>query len=211
MKLYTYFRSSASFRVRIALKLKGIAWEPAFVHLPRGEQKEAGYREKNPQGLVPALEDGDAVLTQSLAIIEYLDETHPEPPFLPSAPVDRARVRAMAMVVACDIHPLNNLQVLRYLKDTLGQEQEEIDRWYRHWVSRGFEGLEALVRHHGSETFCFGDRLSLADICLVPQMWNARRFRTDLSPFPNLVRIDAHLSRLPAFAEAAPDAQPDAF
>ncbi|MFQ5346600.1 MAG: maleylacetoacetate isomerase [Rhodothalassiaceae bacterium] len=211
MRLYTYFRSSASFRVRIALNLKGIAYEPAFVHLPKGEQRGNAYRGKNPQGLVPALEDGDAVLTQSLAIIEYLDETHPEPPFLPADPVGRARVRAMAMVVACDIHPLNNLQVLKYLKDPLGHDQEAIDRWYRHWVSRGFGGLEELVRRHGSEKYCFGDRLSLADICLVPQMWNARRFKTDLTPFPNLVRIDTHLSALPAFAEAAPPAQPDAF
>ncbi len=211
MKLFTYFRSSASFRVRIALNLKGIAWEPVFMHLPEGGHKEAAYLEKNPQGLVPALEDGDAVLTQSLAIIEYLDETHPEPPFLPAAPADRARVRAMALIVACDIHPLNNLQVLKYLKGPLGHDQEAVERWYRHWVSRGFEGLEELVRRHGSETHCFGDRLSLADICLVPQMWNARRFKTDLSPFPSLVRIDAHLSSLPAFAEAAPEVQPDAF
>lgn len=211
MKLYTYFRSSASFRVRIALALKGLGFEPHYIHLPKGEQKSAAYLGINPQGAVPSLEDDGAVLTQSLAIIEYLDETHPEPPFLPANPVERARVRAMALVIACDIHPLNNLKVLKYLKEPLGHEQTAVDDWYRHWVSQGFAGLETLVQKHGSAHHCFGDRLTLADILLVPQMWNARRFSTDLAPFPHLVRIDTHLQTLEAFARAAPDAQADAF
>lgn len=211
MKLYTYFRSSASFRLRIALGLKGLPWQPEYVHLPKGEQRAPGYLAINPQGLLPALETDGAVLTQSLAILEWLDETHPEPPFLPADPVARARVRAMALTIACEIHPLNNLKVLKYLKDPLGQEQEAVDRWYRHWVSEGFAALEAMVATHGSARHCFGATLTLADILLVPQMWNARRFATDLAPFPNIVRIDEHLRTLDAFAQAMPEVQPDAF
>lgn len=211
MKLYTYFRSSASFRLRIALGLKGLDWQPAYVHLPKGEQRAPGYLAINPQGLLPALETDGEVLTQSLAILEWLDETHPEPPFLPADPLARARVRAMALTIACEIHPLNNLKVLKYLKDPLGQEQEAVDRWYRHWVSEGFAALEAMVATQGSARHCHGETLTLADILLVPQMWNARRFATDLAPFPNLVRIDEHLRTLDAFASAMPEAQPDAF
>lgn len=209
MKLHGYFRSSASFRVRIALALKGIEAERAFVHLPSGEQRAPDFLETNPQGFVPALAVDGALLTQSLAIIEYLDETHPEPKLLPQAAIDRAMVRAMAQIIACDIHPINNLRILKYLKNPLGQSQEAVDDWYRHWIVSGFEPLEALVAKHGGG-YCFGDRISLADVCLAPQIWNARRFATDLAPFPNLVRIDAVLKEHPAFKAAAPENQPDA-
>ncbi len=211
MKLYTYFRSSAAYRVRIALNLKGLEYEPAFISLPRGEQRDAAFLKTNPQGLLPALElDGGDLLTQSLAIIEYLDETHPDPALLPSDPLARARVRGMAQVIGCDIHPLNNLRILKYLKDPLGHDQETVNIWYRHWIALGFEALEASVREQGSARYCFGDSPSLVDICLAPQMYNARRFETDLYPYPNLVRVDAHLREMKAFADAAPEAQPDA-
>jgi len=210
MKLYTYFRSSASYRMRIALNLKEVAYEPVYVHLPSGEQRSDAFLETNPQGLVPALEEDGLTLTQSLAMLEYLDETRPEPPLLPSDPAERAQLRAMAQTIGCEIHPLNNLRVLKYLKDPMGQDQESVNTWYRHWVSLGFEALEAMVAQHGSERYCFGDRVSLADVCLVPQMFNARRFETDLTPYPNLVRIDAYLQGLDAFAKAAPEVQPDA-
>jgi len=210
IRLHTYYRSSASYRLRIALNLKGIDYEPVLVHLREGEHRRPDYLKINPQGLVPALEDGGEAFTQSLAILEYLEETHPEPPFLPQDAAGRARVRAMMQIIACEIHPLNNLRVLKYLKETLGQEQETVNAWYRHWVSVNFEALEALVARFGSECHCFGEAMSLADVCLVPQMYNARRFETDLAPFPNLVRIDSHLRQLDAFARAAPDIQPDA-
>lgn len=210
-RLYTYFRSSAAYRVRIALNLKGLDYEPVPVNLREGEQKATSYRERNPQGLLPALEtDGGDLLIQSLAIIEYLDETVPEPPLLPADPLGRARVRAMAQIVACEIHPLNNLRVLKFLKDPLGHEQDEINAWYRHWVGEGFRALEAMVGTAGADTgYCYAGAVSLADVCLVPQMWNARRFECDLSPYPRLVGIDARLNELPAFAAAAPEAQPD--
>lgn len=210
MKLYTYYRSSASYRLRIALNLKGIDYEPVYVHLREGAHRAPDYLKINPQGLVPALEDGGEAFTQSPAILEYLEETHPEPPLMPDAAAARAHVRAMMQIIACEIHPLNNLRVLKYLKETLGQDQEAVDAWYRHWVSVNFEALDALVAKHGSDRHCFGEAMSLADVCLVPQMYNARRFETDLSPFPNLVRIDGHLQQLDAFARAAPDLQPDA-
>ncbi len=209
-RLYTYFRSSAAYRVRIALNLKGLSYEPVFVHLRKGEQQGEAYRAVNPQGLVPALETAEGVLAQSLAIIEYLDETHPSPPLLPAEPFARAQVRRMAQIIACDIHPLNNLAVLKTLKRDFGADEEAIGRWYAHWIHRGFAALEELVARYGSAERSFGEAVTLADVCLVPQMANARRFAVDLEPFPRLVAIDAALRALPAFAAAAPEAQPDA-
>jgi maleylpyruvate isomerase len=211
MKFYGYFRSSAAYRCRIAFNLKGIEPEFASVHLRKGEQGGQAFRALNPQGLVPALEVGGAVLTQSLAIIEWLEETHPEPPLLPSGPAERAEARAFALAVAADIHPLNNLRVLKYLKAELGQDQTAIDRWYRHWVEDGLRACEALVLKNGRcGPYCFGEAPGLADICLIPQLYNARRFDADLTGCPTLVAIDAHCAGHPAFAAAAPEGQPDA-
>lgn len=213
MKLYTYFRSSAAFRVRIALGLKGLEYEPVFVHLAEGGQKSAGYLEQNPQGLIPALDTGGEVLSQSLAIIEYLEETHPEPPLLPGDPAERARVRAMAQLIACDIHPLNNLRVMKYLAAPMEQSDEAVAVWYRHWIAEGFAALEELVTRHGGigpgGGYCFGDSVTMVDCLLVPQMWNARRFECDLAPFPRLTDIDARLQQIDAFRAAAPENQPD--
>ena len=213
MKLHTYFRSSAAYRVRIALGLKGLDYDPVFVCLAEGEQKTAGYLAQNPQGLIPLLDTGDEVLSQSLAIIEYLDETHPEPPLLPGNPLERARVRAMAQLVACDIHPVNNLRMLKYLGGPMAQSKDSIDLWYRHWITEGFRALEELVSRYGGKSpgggYCFCDQVTMADCLLVPQMWNARRFDTDLGPFPQLVDIDQRLQRIDAFREAAPENQPD--
>ena len=213
MKLYGYFRSSAAYRVRIALNLKGLVAEPASLHLTKGEQRAADYLAMNPQGLVPALATDDgAVLTQSLAIIEWLDETHPSPPLLPAEPVGRARVRSIAQAIACDIHPLNNLRVLNYLTKTLGVSDEQRSGWYRYWIDVGFEALDTdLVRSSSTGRFCHGDAPTLADVCLVPQVANARRFNIDLSPYPTIQRIDAACAELAAFADAAPERQPDAF
>jgi maleylacetoacetate isomerase len=213
VRLYDYFRSSAAYRVRIALNLKGVAPdERTFVHLRMGGQRAQDYLALNPQGLVPALAlDEGAVLTQSLAIVEYLDETHPEPPLLPADPIGRARVRAIALSIACDIHPLDNLRVLNYLIGTLGVAREQKDGWYRYWIDVGFEALEkALARDRATGRFCHGDAPTLADVCLVPQMANARRFDIDLSPYPTLMRIESACLALPAFADAAPARQPDA-
>ena len=213
MKLYDYFRSSAAYRVRIALNLKGVVPdERTFVHLRMGNQRAQDYLALNPQGLVPALElDDGQVLTQSLAIVEYLDETYREPPLLPSEPAARARVRAIALQIACEIHPLDNLRVLNYLIGTLGVAKEQKDGWYRYWIDVGFEALEKALSHdRETGRFCHGDRPTLADICLVPQIANARRFAIDLSPYPTLTRIDAACNDLPAFADAAPVRQPDA-
>jgi maleylacetoacetate isomerase len=212
MKLYDYFRSSAAYRVRIALNLKGLAPERVFVHLAKGEQLAGGYLSVNPQGLVPALvtDDGE-VLSQSLAIIEWLEETHPLPPLLPPDPTARARVRSLAMAIACDIHPINNLRVLNYLSNTLGVTAEQRTGWYRYWIDLGFEALETrLAREPGTGRFCHGDAPTLADICLVPQVANARRFQVDLAPYPSIVRIDAACAAMPAFANATPARQPDA-
>ena len=211
LKLHSYFRSSASYRCRIALNLKGLPYELAFVHLVKdgGQQNAPNYRALNPQGLLPTLEHDGRVLTQSLAIIEYLEETWPEPHLLPGDAETRARVRAFALAIASDTGPVNNLRVLRYLKRTLKQEQPAIDAWYRHWSDAGLKACEALLpaaRH----TFCFGEQPTLADIVLVPQLYNARLFKTDLSAVPRLVAIDAACCALPAFAAAAPEAQPDA-
>jgi maleylacetoacetate isomerase len=213
VKLYDYFRSSAAYRVRIALNLKGVVPdERTFVHLRMGSQRAQDYLALNPQGLVPALalDDGE-VLTQSLAIIEYLDETHPEPPLLPVAPPARARVRGIALAIACEIHPLNNLRVLNYLIGTLGVAREQKDGWYKYWVDVGFEALEKkLSQERETGVFCHGNAPTLADVCLVPQIANARRFNIDLSPYPTLTRIEAACLALPAFAGAAPERQPDA-
>jgi maleylacetoacetate isomerase len=211
MKLYTFFRSSAAFRARIALNLKGVPYESLPKGLTRNEHRAADYLALNPQGLVPALDVGGDIVSQSLAIIDYLNDMHPTPPFLPSDPLGRARVRSMALAIACDIHPLNNLRVLNYLRNELQQDETSVNTWYRHWIAVGFHGLEAQAREHStSRRFLHGDSVSMADICLVPQMFNARRFDTDLTAFPTLVAISAHLESLPAFAAARPEIQPDA-
>lgn len=213
MRLHSYFRSSAAWRVRIALHLKGLAHDIAPVHLLRdgGAQHSAAYRELNPQGLVPLLEDGDERVSQSLAIIEYLDETHPEPPLLPRSAANRARVRALAQVIACDIHPLNNLRVLQYLSIEFGADEDAKRRWMHEWMSRGFDALERLLADDPRTGLCcHGDHVTLPDLCLVPQLFNARRFGADTATWPVLTRIDAHLMTLPAFVETAPDRQVDA-
>jgi maleylacetoacetate isomerase len=211
VKLYDYFRSSAAYRVRIALNLKGLAPEREFVHLRKGAQRGEDYLAVNPQGLVPALvTDDGTVLTQSLAIVEYLDETVPSPPLLPRAPLARARVRSLAQAIACDIHPIDNLRVLRYLLHTVGVEEAQKDAWYKYWIDVGLEALEiAVSRDPATGRFCHGDAPTLADVCLVPQLANARRVDMDLTPYPTLVRIDAACQELAAFADAAPQRQPD--
>ena len=206
MKLYDYFRSSAAYRVRIALNLKGLAYERHEVHLVRdgGEHLTPAYRAINPQARVPALElDDGTILIQSPAILEWIEETHSEPPLLPADPILRARVRAVAAIVACDIHPVNNLGVLNYLRGQLGHDQETVNAWYRHWVEEGFHAIESLVE---GKPFCFGDRPSLADVALVPQVYNARRFNVPLDPFPKIARIDAACAAIKAFADAGPEA-----
>jgi maleylacetoacetate isomerase len=211
MKLYTFFRSSAAFRVRIALNLKGLQYESLPKAFARNEHRAPDYLALNPQGLIPALAIDGVVLSQSVAIIEYLNDRHPAPPLLPEDPIDRARVRSMAMAIACEIHPLNNLRVLNYLRDQLRQDDAGIGTWYRHWVTEGFRGLEVQAREFSANgRYCFGEAVSLADVLLVPQMFNARRFKTDLTPFPTLVGISTHLEALPAFAAARPEVQPDA-
>lgn len=212
MRLYTYFRSSAAYRLRIALNLKGIDWQTASINLAAGEQRDSDYLTVNVQGLVPALEiESGETLAQSVALLEYLEETHPEPALLPADAIGRARVRAMVGLIACDIHPLNNLRILNYLKDPLGADQEAVNIWYRRWIARGFDALEQLVTQFGApDGYCFGDGVTLADVLLVPQVYNARRFETDLTPYPRLVAIDARLQALEAFATAVPEAQPDA-
>jgi len=212
MKLYDYFRSSAAYRVRIALQLKSQAPERTFIHLRRGAQRDETYLALNPQGLVPMLvTDEGAMLTQSLAILEWLDETFPQPPILPADPLGRARVRSIALSIACDIHPLNNTRVLNYLTATLGVTEAQKDGWYRYWIDTGFEALEtSLARDNATGTFCHGEAPTVADICLVPQLANARRFAIDLAAYPTLTRIEAACMALPAFAAAAPAKQPDA-
>ena len=210
MKLYTYYRSSAAFRARIALNLKGIAYEMESVHLVKdgGHNRRPEFRAINPQMRVPALiTDAGETLIQSLAMIEYLDEVHPQPPFLPKDPIARAKVRALADLIACDIHPLNNTSPLRYLKNTMGQQQSVIDAWYHHWVLEGFEALEALI---APRPYTCGETITLADICLVPQVYNARRLKVPLDKFPKIVAVDAACMKLPAFDRARPENQPDA-
>lgn len=203
--LFDYFRSSASYRVRIALNLKGIAYERVPLNLIEGAHKAEDYRERNPQQLVPMLEIDGLRIGQSLAILDYLDSTRPEPPLVPADPGARAQVLAMALAIACDIHPLNNLRVLKYLSRSLGQPDEARDAWYAHWVSEGFAALEAMAQGCAGR-FLLGDAPTLADICLVPQMFNARRFNVPVDAYPTLVRADAEACRLPAFAAAHPDA-----
>jgi maleylacetoacetate isomerase len=208
--LYGYFRSSAAFRLRIALNLKGLSPELVSIHLQKegGLNRKAEFRAINPQMRVPALKlDSGDVLIQSLAIIEYLDETHPQPPLLPSDPIQRAKVRALAQVIACDIHPLNNVGPLRYLKNALGQEQAKIDAWYHHWILDGFEALEALLQ---PGPYAFGSEVTLADVCLVPQVYNATRFKVPLERFPKIVAVNAACLKLAAFDKARPESQPDA-
>jgi maleylpyruvate isomerase len=210
VKLYSYFRSSAAYRVRIALNLKGLAYDMVPVHLVKdgGHNKRPDYRAVNPQMRVPTLvtPEGEALI-QSLAIIEYLDETHPEPPLLPADPIARAKTRALAQLVACDIHPLNNVGPLRYLKNELHQEQSAIDTWYHHWVLDGFAALEALIK---PGPYASGVAVTLADICLIPQVYNARRLKVPLDKFPKIVGVDAACLALPAFERARPETQPDA-
>ena len=209
MKLHGYFRSSASYRVRIALNLKGLKAEQAFHHLRKGEQKAPEYLKLNPQGFVPAfIADDGRVLTQSLAIVEWLDETHPKPPLLPKDAWQRARVRAFAQAIACDTHPLQNIGVLQKLK-TLGITEDQTQDWARWANAQGLAACEKLIAAEPGP-FCFGAAPTLADICLVPQLANARRFKLDLSPYPRLLQADAAASALPAFQQAAPDKQPDA-
>ena len=213
MKLYTFFRSSASYRVRIALNFKAIGCEQAPIHLRRGggEQLMPAYTAINPQALVPALEDNGRVLTQSLAIIEYLDETHPNPPLLPKDPADRALVRSMALVIACEVHPIQNLRVLNYVKATYNQTDEQVNKWAQHWIDLGLAALqEMIVAQPKRGKFCFGDVPTLADVCLIPQLGNARRYGCDLSKYPTILEIEKNCNAIPAFANAAPEKQPDA-
>ena len=209
MKLYDYFRSSAAYRVRIALALKGLEVERVFVHLARGEQRLPAFLAKNPQGLAPALElDDGTVLTQSLAIIDYLDALAPSPRLVPADPLRAAEVRGVALAIACDIHPLNNRRVLDYLRGRLGQSEEAVDQWVRHWTLTG--GLEAIERLVEPGPYCFGAEPTLADVCLIPQMFAARRFATPLAALPKLLAIEAFCATHPAFAAAHPARQPDA-
>jgi maleylacetoacetate isomerase len=210
LKLYSYFRSSAAYRVRIALNFKGMPYEMVPIHLTKdgGHQRKPEFRAINPQMRVPALElSSGEVLTQSLAIIEYLDDIHPEPPLLPSDPLARAKVRSVAQMIACDIHPLNNLIALQYLKRQLKHEQAEIDAWYHHWIIDGFTAIEAMI---APAPYTCGPQVTLADVCLVPQVANARRLKVPLEKFPKIVAADAACLKLPAFDKARPENQPDA-
>jgi len=210
VKLYSYFRSSAAYRVRIALNLKNLSYETIPVHLQKdgGRHRSAEYQAVNPQMRVPSLMlPGGEILIQSLAIIGYLNETHPQPPLLPADPIERARIRAVSQIIACDIHPLNNLGTLQYLKRTLGQEQTAIDAWYHHWILTGFEAIEKMLK---PGPYSFGAQVTLADICLVPQVYNARRLKVPLDAFPKIVAVDAACLALPAFDKARPENQPDA-
>jgi maleylacetoacetate isomerase len=213
MRLYTFFRSSASYRVRIALNLKGLGYDQAAIHLRRdgGEQLMPAYTKINPQALVPALEDNGKVLTQSLAIIEYLEETHPNPPLLPKEPADKALVRSMALVIACEVHPIQNLRVLNYVKATYNQTDEQVNKWAQHWIDLGLSALQEMIAAQPKRgKFCFGDAPTIADICLIPQLGNARRYGCDLSKYPAILAIEKNCNALSAFANAAPEKQPDA-
>lgn len=212
MKLYSYFRSSAAYRVRIALNLKRLPYDIVPVHLMKdgGQQRSSDYRAMNPTALVPTLEDNGLTIPQSMAILEYLEEAHPEPALLPSDAAGRARVRAIAQTIACDIHPLNNLRVLKYLKHDLNVSEQDKDAWYKHWVAEGLGAIENMLAdsaHTGR--FCHGEHPTIADLCLIPQLFNARRFGCDESRWPTIVRIDQACGQLAAFTQAAPDQQPD--
>lgn len=211
MLLHGYFRSSAAYRVRIALNLKGLDYEQRSLHLRKGDQRSETYRKLNPSQLVPTLEDGGTILTQSLAIIEYLDETRPNPPLLPDDSPGRARVRSLAQVIACDIHPIDNLRILVYLEKKLGLDQKARDAWYLHWIEAGFDALEhMLADSRDTGRFCHKDAPGLADICLVPQVANAGRVNTDMTKYPTIARINEECLKLPAFQKAMPQNQPDA-
>ncbi len=213
LTLYTFWRSSAAYRVRIALNLKGLKAEHISVHLARGggEQFLPDYQTVNPHALVPSLRDGDVTLSQSLAIIEYLNETHPEPPLVPGDAKSRARIRQIAQSIACDIHPLANLRVPKYLVEVMGMDKSVRAEWTKHWIEIGFAGLEAqLSNEKNTGQFCHGDEPTMADLCLVPQIYNARRFEVDLSAYPTLAQIDETANKLKAFQDAAPEAQADA-
>lgn len=211
LKLYTYFRSSAAYRVRIALNYKGLDYESIGVHLRRAEHRSEQYRQLNPQALVPALEAGGTVIPQSLAIIEYLEETHASPALLPVSPQDRGIVRSMAQLIASELHPLCNLRTLIYLQEQLGQDELSVKTWYQHWIAEGFCSLERMAERYSADgQYSFGSSVTLADVCLVPQLLNARRFDCDLTAYPTLVTIDAALVQLPSFAAAHPSKQPDA-
>jgi len=212
MRLYTYWRSSAAYRVRIALNLKGLRYEPVFVPLVgEAAQRSPEYRTMNPQGLVPTLVDDQLTITQSLAIVDYLDERYPDPPLMPRRTADRAMARQIAQIVACDVHPLNNLRVLQYLKGVLKADDAQKDRWYRHWIVEGFDAIElwlASMRHNGP--YALGGDVTIADVCLVPQVYNARRFHVPMDDFPRIKMIEEACLELEAFEAASPDAQPDA-
>jgi len=211
VKLHTYFRSSAAFRVRIALNLKKIPYEPAFVHLVKGEHRQPGFTAVNRQALLPVLEDGATTLNQSLAIIEYLEEKQPQPALLPTDAAGRARVRSLALLVACEIHPLNNLRTLTYLRKGLAQNEEQVATWYRHWIADGLAKLDAeLTQGKGAGAFSHGDSPTMADCCLVPQVFNAKRYDNDLSPYPAVMRVFDACMKLEAFDRAQPAKQPDA-
>jgi len=210
MILHDYFRSSAAYRVRIALNVKGLEADRRFVHLRKGEQRAAGYLALNPQGLVPTLVVDGTPLTQSLAIIEYLEETHPQPRILPSDAKDRAWVRSIALAIACDVHPLNNLRILKYLDRGLQIDEPRRDEWYRHWVKEGFAAIEPQLAARAQGALCLGDTPTLADICLVPQVANAHRLKVPMDPYPRIRAINDACQRLPAFDRARPENQPDA-
>jgi len=211
MKLYTFFRSSAAFRMRIALNCKGLAYESQIVSLPKDEHKLAAYLAVNPQGLVPALEDAGKIYVQSLATMEYLEETYPQPALLPAAAEDRAYVRAVAQIVACEIHPLNNLRTLRYVKKSYGLDEEGVNVWYRHWIAEGLGSMEAFLASRGNTgKYCFRDQITIADCCLVPQVFNAQRYACDLAPYPGIMAIFGQCMQLDAFIAAQPNRQPDA-
>ena len=210
--LYTYFRSTAAYRVRIALHLKQLDYTSHFIHLVKdgGKQHTDAYRNINPQALVPTLIDGDTTITQSLAIIEYLNECYPDRPLLPDSPTTRAQVRSIAQQICCDIHPLNNLRVLNYLKIEMAQEETSRNRWYQHWISEGLSAIEEQLTRSGHNSLCcFGNAPTIADLCLIPQLYNARRFNCDTRDYPTLLKIEEHCMTLTAFQQASPEQQPD--
>ncbi len=210
MRLYSFFRSSAAYRVRIALNLKNVEYEIVTVDLPSGAHRNEEFRVLNPQATIPTLDDDGTILWQSLAIIDYLDARFPTPRLIPEEPVARARVQALAQAIVCEIHPLNNLRVLKYLRGELHLDDAAVNKWYSHWIAEAFGPLETLVGRFSRGRYCYGDTLTVADVCLVPQIYNARRFKCDLTPYPTLERIATGLEQEPAFARAAPQLQPDA-
>ena len=210
--LYTFFRSSTSFRLRIALNAKGLAYTPEFVNLPKMQHRDPAYMAKNPQGLVPALLDGGRLYTQSLAMLEYLDERYPAPPLMPRDIEERAYVRALSQIIGCDIHPLNNVRVLKYLRSRWKLSEGESNEWYAHWIAEGFRAIEAFIKQEGrAGAYCLGERFTIADICLAPQVFNAQRFNCDLAAYPVSVAVAERVMQLPAVVKAHPKEQGDAF